>query len=213
MGAMTSSVPRLGLVHAGEHHPEDDEYPHGLVQDAVKEGQQRYFATESLGQNRDEFDPQHRHVDHDAHGHFKEGRVVVLEDKHLPDGPGASDVDKHGNGHESVAQRSREQGGPGNGFVVVSAQYVGEEGGGETACSQGNAGSNVQADPDAPGVMVVKVGYGAQPVGVAEQQGDCRPEHEGEHDQGSGGPERSRDRLRFMTHGHPPCREFVLYSP
>ena len=122
----------------------------------------------------------------------------------LPDVVVAAEVDEKADDDEGVAEHGGEQGRADHGMVLLAVEDVGEGAGGEPACGQGNARGDVDADPDAPGGLVVEVRNRAD----AEKK-SCRGKgepyaHEGEQHHHPGRQELFFDRRVVILHPSAP---------
>ena len=76
-----------------------------------------------------------------------------------------------GHHHKEIAQKGRGHGRPHSRVKTLEADDVAGHGGKVAAGGQGHPAEQVKADPDAPGVVVVKVGDGPDTLGET-QDGD-----------------------------------------
>ena len=207
-------------MHAGEHHPGNDEDPHqfagngieqfqealdGAVEDAQRAGQMDASFI-LLHDDGDEFEIEDVEVEHDAHGHLEEDRIRVPVNQRLPDGPGAADVHQQAQDDEGVPQHGRQQRRAYHGLVVMAAQDVGDKGRGEPAGGQSDAGGHIDTDPQPPGAGVGEVG---DITDAADVTGDDRHgaggHQEGQQDH-AGCPELGPQGAGGMAHGFSPSR-------
>jgi hypothetical protein len=114
---------------------------------------------ETLHHDGDELDVEDMQIDHHAHGHFKKHRVAVVVEYGAGDVPVAADIHQQAQHHKGVPQHGGQQGRPDDRMVLVPVEDIGDGTGGESAGGQGNAGSDIDADPDAPGVLVAEIGH------------------------------------------------------
>ncbi len=82
-----------------------------------------------------------------------------------------------GKDDQGIAQEGGEDGRPHRGMKALQTKDIAGRGRGVAAGGQSDAAEQVEADPDAPGVVIGKVGDRAEPLGEA-QYGDHRTQEQ-----------------------------------
>jgi len=203
-------------VHEGQDHAGDDEErerdpdPAVQGQDGLLYPPQHGGAPlvpvdaglEPLEDRRAHLDAQDHQVEGDAHAHFEQDRITLPVEDGPPDVPVAPEVEAQGDGHPEVAQERGQDGRPEQRQVFLPAEDVHQGGGGEAAGGQRHAASDVEGDPDAPGVVVVQVGHGAEPEDQAGDAEGVADPHDDQQGDGTEREERLGDPMGMVVERH-----------
>ena len=155
------------LVHGGQDHAED-----GQGQGHFHNEVPGFPESEPFKGGRHPFDKQGDEIEEDAQAHFEEHRGGAGLDKDgVREPPGPADVVVQGKDDQGIAQEGGEDGGPDRGMIAFEAEDIAGGGGGVAAGGQSDAAEQIEADPDAPGVVIRQVGDPGQALGEA-QDGD-----------------------------------------
>ena len=150
---------------------------------------------EAVGQPFDGHDgelaEEHRHIGGHAQTHFKEHGSRARIEEGVGQAQRMAEVVMQGHHHEEIAQKGRGDGGAHGGVEAFEPEHIAGDGGKVAPRGQRHAAEQVKADPDAPRLVVVKVGDGTNALREAHDghdQTDCeqnpgddvargRPEH------------------------------------
>ncbi len=141
-------------MHGGEDDAEDGE-GQGHLDDDVP----GFPEAQPLKGGRHPLDKEGDQIKKDAQAHFKEhGGGTGLDKDGIRQPPGTADVVMQGKDDQGIAQEGGEDGRPHRGMKALQTEDVAGRGGGVAAGGQSDAAQQVEADPDAPGVVIRKVG-------------------------------------------------------
>ena len=162
-------------MKAGKDNASNDENEHDFAQDLIchfescfdyfiqtgQRARKAHPSFEALNYNRYKFDVKYVQIDHHAHGHFKQYRISIPVINRAGDIPVTADIHHQSQDHKSVSQHGRQQGWPDYGMILVTIEYIGNSTRGKSAGRKGDPGGYINADPYAPGGLIVEVGYRA----------------------------------------------------
>ena len=117
-------------------------------------------------------------------GDQEEDRVEaeVVADDGVDDVPGPAEIEGKRAGVEDVGEEAVEHRRPHDRVVLLHAHDVDGEGDHVGATGEGYAGDDVEADPEAPGILLRQVGYRPQALGEADDEDPQTQENDGHGD-------------------------------
>ena len=199
-----------GLVQGREQHARD----HQRRDDAVDDSHWRVKA-EAFKYHRSEFDGEDGGVKHHAPGDLEHDRMRIPVDDGVPDAPGLAQVEHEGRDHEDVAQESRQDRRPHDGFEFLEIEEMHHRRQRKGASGQAHAAKQVEADPEPPWELVTQMGDRAETLVKAQHCDDAK----GDEDQSKNDGPKSRAEPfrgqcdRCIHEGLPVCESSLMSGP
>ena len=149
------------LVHRGQQHAGQHDAGQNAVV-IVQDGLAQSAPRQLLDERWRELKGQHREVGHDADAHVEQHRAAIPHHDGMPEAPGQPDLVEIADHDGAVSEERNQDRRAQNGAITLHAEQIDGSADAEACGGKADAAERAEADPQAPGHLIVEIGAGTE---------------------------------------------------